>query len=90
MIPIEEPAPTPVMEVDEGEDDVWYIPPIACCQIHALDKFTAAAVEPVPEYVEDRWDDPVAGPSRDNLAVDGSEDEMWANLGVNCRDTLAK
>ena len=48
------------------------------------------AVEPVPEYVEDRRDDPVAGPSRDDLAVNGSKDEMWANLGVNCRAMTAK
>ena len=53
--------------------------------MHPLDKFTTAAMEPVPEYVEDCWDDPVAGPSWDDLAVDGSEDEMWVNLGVNRR-----
>ena len=58
--------------------------------MHPLDEFTTAAVEPVPEYVEDQRDDPVAGPSWDNLAVDGSEDEMWANLGVNHRATSAK
>jgi hypothetical protein len=29
LIPIEDPAPTPAIEVDaEGEDDAWYIPPI--------------------------------------------------------------
>ena len=44
----------------------------------------------VPEYVEDRQDDPEAGPSREDLAVDGLEDEMWANLGVNRRDTPAE
>ena len=90
LIPIEDPAPTPAVELEEGEDDAWYIPPIHCHQIHPLDKFTTAAVEPVPEYVEDRQDDPVAGPLRDDLAVDGSEDEMWVNLGVNCRATPAK
>ena len=47
-------------------------------------------MEPVLEYVEDHWDDPVAGPSRDDLAVDGLEDEMWANLGVNHRATPAE
>ena len=47
-------------------------------------------MDPVPEYVEDRRDDPEAGPSREDLAVDRSEDEMWANLGVNHRDTLAE
>ena len=85
LIPIEEPAPTPAVEVKEGEDDVWYIPPIHCRQIHPLNKFTTTVVEPVLEYVEDHRDDPVAGPSRDDLAVDGLEDEMWANLGVNRR-----
>ena len=58
--------------------------------MHPLDKFTTAAVEPVPEYVEDQRDDPVPGPSRDDLAVDGSEDEMWVNLGVNRRATPAE
>ena len=38
LIPIEEPAPV-------GEDDAWYIPPIICHQIHALDEFTTAAVK---------------------------------------------
>ena len=90
LIPIEAPAPIPDVEVDEGKDDTWYIPPIMCCRIHALSEFTTAAVDPVPEYIEDRWDDPEAGPSREDLAVDGSEDEMWANLGVNRRDTPAE
>ena len=86
LIPIEDPAPVvPAVEVNEGEDDVWYIPPIACHQIHALDTFTTAAIEPVPVYVEDRRDDPVAGPSWDDLAADGLEDELWANLGVQSR-----
>ena len=39
----------------------------------------------VLEYVEDRRDDPVAGPSQDDLAADGSEDELWANLRVQSR-----
>ena len=78
------------MEVDKGEDDAWYIPPILRRRIHALNEFTTAAVDPVPEYVEDHRDDPVAGPSREDLAVDGSEDEMWVNLGVNRRDTPAE
>ena len=86
LIPIEDPAPVaPAVEVDEGEDDVWYIPPIARRQIHALNEFTTAAVEPVLVYVEDQRDDPVAGPSWDNLAADGLEDELWANLGVQSR-----
>jgi hypothetical protein len=91
LIPIEEPAPVvPAVDVEEGEDDVWYIPPIMCCRIHALDEFTTAVVEPVPEYVEDSRDDPVAGPLRDDLPADGSEDELWANLGVNRRAGPAK
>ena len=85
LIPIEEPAPVPAVEVEEGEDDAWYIPPIARCRMHPLDEFTTVAVEPVLEYVEDCRDDLVAGPSRDDLAVDGLEDELWANLGVNHR-----
>ena len=90
LIPIEAPAPTPAVEIDEGEDDAWYIPPIMRHRIHALGKFTTAPVDPVPEYVEDRWEDPLAGPSREDLAVDGLEDEMWVNLGVNRRDMPAK
>ena len=90
LIPIKAPAPTPAVEVEEGEDDMWYIPPIHRHRIHPLNKFTTAAVEPVPEYVEDHQDDLVTGPSRDDLAVDGSEDEMWANLGVNHRATPAE
>jgi hypothetical protein len=90
LIPIEAPAPTPAVEVDEGEDDAWYIPPIMRRRIHALSEFTTTVVDPVPEYVEDHWDDLVAGPSREDLAVDGSEDEMWANLRVNRRDTPAE
>jgi hypothetical protein len=87
LIPIEAPAPVPAVEIDEGEDDVWYIPPIHCRRIHSLSEFTTAPVDPVLTYVEDRREDPLAGPSREDLAVDGSEDEMWANLGVNRRDT---
>ena len=90
LIPIEEPAPIPAVEVDEGEDDAWYIPPIMRRRIHALDEYSTSRVDPVPEYVEDHQDDPEAGPSREDLAVDGSEDEMWANLGVNRRDTPAE
>jgi hypothetical protein len=54
LIPIEAPAPVPAVEVDEGEDDAWYIPPIHRRRIHPLSEFTAAPVDPVPEYVEDR------------------------------------
>jgi hypothetical protein len=90
LIPIEAPAPVPAEEVDEGEDDAWYIPPIHRRRIHPLSEFTTAPVDPVPTYVENCREDPLAGPSREDLAVDGSEDEMWANLGVNRRDTPAK
>ena len=90
LIPIDAPAPVPAVEVDEGEDDAWYIPPVMRRRIHALSEFTTAVVDPVPEYVEDRRDDLEAGPSREDLAVDGLEDEMWANLRVNCRDTPAE
>ena len=90
LIPIEEPAPVPAVEVEEGEDDAWYIPPVMRRRIHALDEYSTSQVDPVPEYVADCRDDPEAGPSREDLAVDGSEDEMWANLGVNRRDTPAE
>ena len=90
LIPIEAPAPTLAVEIDEGEDDAWYIPPIHRHWIHPLSEFTVAPVDPVPEYVEDCGEDLVAGPSREDLAVDGLEDEMWANLGVNRRDTPAE
>jgi hypothetical protein len=91
LIPIDEPAPVvPAVEVEEGEDDTWYIPPVMRCRIHTLDKYTTAAVELVPEYVEDQRDDLVAGPLQDDLPADGSEDELWANLGVHCRAGPAK
>ena len=51
LIPIEEPAPIPAVEVEEGEDDAWYIPPVMRCQMHPLNEFTTTTVEPVPEYV---------------------------------------
>jgi hypothetical protein len=90
LIPIEALIPVLAVEVDEGEDDAWYIPPIHRRRIHPLSEFTTAPVDPVPTYVADHRDDPLAGPQRDDLAVDGSEDEMWVNLGVNCRDTPAE
>ena len=31
LIPIEDPAPIPAVEVEEGEDDAWYIPPVHRC-----------------------------------------------------------
>jgi hypothetical protein len=54
LIPIEAPAPEPAVEVDEGEDDAWYIPPIHRRRIHPLSEFTTAPVDPVPTYVKDR------------------------------------
>jgi hypothetical protein len=96
LIPIEEPAPVPAVEVDEGEDNAWYIPPIHHRRIHPLSEFTTAPVDPVPEYppaldyVENRLDDPLAGVPWEDLAVDGSEDELWANLRVNRRSTPAE
>ena len=89
LILIEAPALIPAVEV-EGEDDMWYIPLILRHQVYPLSKFTTAPVDPIPEYVEDHREDLVAGPSREDLAIDGSEDELWANLGVNCRNTPAK
>jgi hypothetical protein len=89
LIPIEDPAPTPAVEVvdidAEDEDDAWYIPPIHCHRIHPLDKFATAAVQPVPEYIEDSREDPMAGPHQDNLPADGLEDGLWVNLVVNVR-----
>jgi hypothetical protein len=77
-----------VVDIDaEGEDDAWYIPPIHCWQIHPLDEFTTAAVDPVPGYVEDHQEDPLAGSHQDDLLADGSEDKLWVNLGVNLRST---
>ena len=39
-------------------------------------------MDPVPDYVEEVREDPMAGPHHDDLLGDGSEDEMWVNLGV--------
>jgi hypothetical protein len=88
LIPIDNPAPlVPGVEVDEGEDDAWYIPPTMCRRIHAIDEFSVHQVDPLPEYVEEIRNNPVAGPPREDLAADGSEDEMWAALGVVHRPT---
>jgi hypothetical protein len=54
LIPIEAPAPEPAVEVDEGEDDAWYIPPVHRRRIHPLSEFTTAPIDLVPTYVEDR------------------------------------
>jgi hypothetical protein len=87
LILIEDPAPLyPGVEV-EGEDDPWYIPPTMRCRIHAIDEFSVHRVDPLPEYVEEVRNDPLAGPPREDLAADGSEDEMWVALGVVHRST---
>ena len=49
---------------------------------HALDKYMTSQVELVPEYVEDIVEDLVASPHWDDLAADGSDDELCMNLGV--------
>jgi hypothetical protein len=83
LIPIEDPAPLhPGVKV-EGEDDAWYIPPTMRRRIHAIDEFSVHRVDPLLEYVEELRNDPLAGPPREDLAVDGSEDEMWA-VRVGC------
>ena len=85
LIPTNDPAPlVPGVNV-EGEDDTWYIPLIMCCQIHALDEYSTPQVVLAPEYVEERTEDPVASPPQYDLAVDGLEDKLWANLGVQAR-----
>jgi hypothetical protein len=82
LIPIDDPAPIfPGVEL-EDEDDAWYIPPTMRCRIHAINKFSIHQVDPLPEYVEEIRNDPLAGPPREDLAADGLEDELWANLGV--------
>jgi hypothetical protein len=92
LILIEDLAPVApaikVVDVDaEGEDDVWYIPPILHRQIHPLNKYSTSCVDPLLEYVEDVREDEWTGPHQDDLPADGSEDELWANLGVNLRST---
>jgi hypothetical protein len=82
LILIEEPAPLYPGVNFEGEDDARYIPPTMCRWIHAIDEFSVHQVDPLPEYVEDVRNDLLAGPPREDLAADGSEDEMWAALGV--------
>jgi hypothetical protein len=87
LIPIEDPAPLHPGVDFEGEDDAWYIPPVMRRQIHAIDEFSVHRVDPLPEYVEEVRNDPLAGPLREDLAADGLEDEMWAALGVVHRST---
>jgi hypothetical protein len=88
LILIEDLAPwfaTPVPSVEdnaEGEDNAWYIPLIYHHQAHPLYEYSSAHVDPVPNYVEDVREDPTAGPHRDDLPADGSDDEMWVVLGV--------
>jgi hypothetical protein len=71
----------------KGEDDAWYIPPVYCCRVYPLDKYSTACVDPVSNYVEDFREDPMADPHQDDLLVDGSDDELWVKLGVNHRST---
>jgi hypothetical protein len=85
LVPIKEPAPS---YFAEGEDDAWYIPPTMHCRIHAINEFSVHWVDPLPEYVEEREEDPLTGPPREDSAVDGSEDDMWAALGVVHRSNI--
>jgi hypothetical protein len=64
LIPIEDPAPVvPSIDVDtKGEDDAWYIPPVFRHQVYHLDEYSMAHVDPVPDYVEDVREDPMASP----------------------------
>jgi hypothetical protein len=90
LILIEDPAPVaPAVEVIdiEGEDDMWYIPQVKHCQIHTLNEYSLAVVDLVPDYMEDCKEDPLAGPHHEDLVVDGLENKLWANLGVNLRST---
>ena len=88
LILIEDPAPLhPGVDL-EGEDDVWYMPPAVRHWIHAIDEFSVHRVDPLPEYVEEVRNDLVAGPPREDLAADGSEDEMWAAMGVVHRSSV--
>jgi hypothetical protein len=50
-------------------------------------RVTVHWVDPLPEYMEEVRNDPLAGPLREDLAADGSEDEMWVALGVVHRST---
>ena len=80
-------TPTPLVpgvEV-EDEDDTWYIPPVMHHQIHALDEYSTSQVEPVPEYVEDTAEDPMAGPPQYDFVANGSENELWVNLRVDAQ-----
>jgi hypothetical protein len=64
LIPIEDPTPLYPGVKLEGEDDTWYIPPTMCHRIHAIDEFSVHWVDPLPEYVEDVREDPLASVHR--------------------------
>jgi hypothetical protein len=53
------------------------------CQVYPLDEFSSTCVDLVSDYVENVQEDPTAGPPQYDLPEDGSDDEMWVNLGVN-------
>ena len=73
----------PVVEVDaKGEDNAWYILPVYCCCAYPLDEYSSVHVDPVPDYVENMREDPITDPQRDDLPANGSDDKMWAELGV--------
>jgi hypothetical protein len=69
LILIEDPSPTlPSAKASfEGEDDAWYIPPTMRRRIHAINEFSVHRVDPLPEYVEEVRNDPLAGPPRGRL-----------------------
>jgi hypothetical protein len=90
LIPIEDPVPVALVveAVDanaKGEDDVWYIPPVYHQRAYPLDEYSSSCMDPVPDYMEDVREDPLAGPRRDDLLADGFDDKMWAELGVLAR-----
>jgi hypothetical protein len=55
--------------------------------IYALNEYSSAIVDPVPDCVESRREDPMASPHHENLPEDGLEDELRANLGIHLRST---
>ena len=90
LIPVDDPAPVvPAVEADaEGEDDSWWIPPVYRCQVLLLDEYSSACVDPDPNYVELVREDPMVGSQWDDLPLDESDDEMWAELGVHAHQHI--
>jgi hypothetical protein len=80
LIPIDEPAPLHPGVKLKGEDDTWYIPPTMCHRIHAIDKFSVHRVDPLPEYVEEVRNDPLAGPPGNTW--------QWMVWRMSCGRTL--